>query len=83
MPWCVVQKRFGGTNGAGLLLNQLVEIPDGTRLHQLIEQRYVRLATQAEIDTAVEEEVTDVPTPPPTKATTVRRRKHGKKVRVA
>jgi len=75
MPWCVVIKKFGGSNGTNLLVNQLVDIPDGTRLSQLSEQRYVRLATPKEIASAedVEVEVDDAPPPPKTNLT-VRRR---------
>lgn len=74
MPWCVTVRRFGGSGGEQLLIGQLVEIPDGTRLRQLIEQGYVRLATPKEVDTAEEVEV-DEPAPPPPlrKPLTVRR----------
>jgi hypothetical protein len=82
MPWCVVQKRFGGPRGALFLIGQLLELPDGTRLHQLIEQRFVRLATQKEVDGAEEVDV-DVDPPTPTETPKVRRRKHGKKLRAA
>lgn len=72
MPWCVVQKRFGGTNGIPYLVGQLIELPDGTRFNQLTEQRFVRTATQAEVDSA--EEVDVEVAPPRTETTTVRRR---------
>ena len=72
MPWCAVLKRFGGPGGVELQVGNLVELPDGTRLSQLIEQRYVRLATPAEVESA--EEV-DTPPPTPKKKPTVRRRK--------
>ena len=80
MPWCVAQKRFGGPQNATFMIGQLMELPDGTRLAQLIEQRFVRLATQKEIETA--EEVDVEPTPLPV-TVNVRSRKSGKKVRIA
>ena len=81
MPWCVVQRRFGGPKGATFLIGQLIELPDGTRLNQLVEQRFVRLATQKEIDGAEEVDVDATPTPSTT--VKVRPRKSGKKVRLA
>ena len=80
MPWYVVVRRFGGTNGAALLIGQLISLPDGTRTNQLVEQRFVRPATPTEVESAEEVEVD---APPPSETPKVRRRKPGKKALVS
>lgn len=74
MPECVITKAFVGPDGA-LMVGQLVSIPDGTRLAQLTDLHYVRIATDAEIASAEEVPVEPPQLSSPSAARKIRRRR--------
>lgn len=70
---CVCIKNFTG-NGEDFVRNQLVDGSQFRNEQVLISQRYLRPATQDEIDSAVEEGE-DEPAPPPKKKSGLKARK--------
>lgn len=56
----VVQKSFGGPQGRRFEPNELIDAEGFRNLPLLIEQRYLRVATKDEIDSAEEEDEEDL-----------------------
>lgn len=60
---CVVQKPFGGPDGRRFETNELIEAGAFRNRNALVDQRYLRLATQEEIASAVDEDEPVAPKP--------------------